>query len=646
MKNEDLNKFHKYIQSNQINEAEKEINRLLYLYPDNFLILNHQAFLLYLKNNFQEAINKFKKSISLNENFFQNYFDISLCFINLKMKNEAIFYLKKYINYKQDNCDAYNNLGVLYLEDNKLDDAASFFNKCISLKLDYVKAYNNLAVTLFKKNNIDSAINIIELGIKIDPTFSELYLNLARCYGKKNYYFKAIKILKNLIKNNPNDNIILALLGDYYIATGRIMEGFYFIDKSLKLKDNPKLYETKLLAYFYQEDLDLDSYYKDIAKLKKIYNKNNINRYEKKKNYSYKKMKIGFISADLKLHAVSFQIFDVVKNLSENLELELFLYYNEEFEDEITESFKKLNINWRNIFNLTDEDVIESLNLDNIQILIDLSGFSKGCRPKVFYYKPCPIQISWAGYLASTGMEQIDYIFADKHTIPKQDESMYVEKIFRLDKTWTVLSKNYNVKVNGNLPASQNNKISFGSFNNILKINRKVIGAWSKILCNVNNSKLYLFSKNFYELEFNNYFKKLFFDNGVKSDQLIFGTNLSRDELLNRYNIIDIALDTFPYSGGTTSLESYWMAVPVLTKKGNYFISKSTESINKNIGLSDWIANDENDYIDKAISFSNNLIFLQSVKTYLFKNRHTFSIFNSKDFAKEMYKSFKNLISQ
>jgi predicted O-linked N-acetylglucosamine transferase (SPINDLY family) len=275
---------------------------------------------------------------------------------------------------------------------------------------------------------------------------------------------------------------------------------------------------------------------------------------------------------------------------------------------------------------------------------LDLSGFTKGGRLNIFYHQPCPIQISWCGYLASVGMEKNHYIFADKYTIPEVDENKYKEKIYRLDKTWSVLSKNYNVVPNSNIPALKNKFISFGSFNNILKINHKVVSTWSKILCRILNSKLYLVSKDFNDQEFKSYFEKLFLDKKVRSDQLFFQPFLKRDDFLNKYNLIDITLDTFPYSGGTTSLESTWMGVPVLTKKGDYFISKSTESINKNIGLNDWIANDESDYINKAVNFSNNLNFLQSVKTYLLENRETFAVFDSKDFAKQMSNVFKKLI--
>jgi predicted O-linked N-acetylglucosamine transferase (SPINDLY family) len=643
MLNKNLNNFYKYIQANQIDEANNEINKLLQSDPDDFLLLHCLANVLYKKNNFLDAIKVFKKSITSNEEFVENYFNISLCLINLKMKNEAIFYLKKYINYKKDNCDVYNNLGLLYLENNQLEDATLCFNKCISINLDYVKAYNNLGAILFKKDLIDNAINIIEIGIKIDPKFIDLNINLARCFARKGYYLRAIRILKDLLRNNPDDHNILSLMGNYNIKAGKILEGFYFVDKIYK---GQRLYEFKLMSYFYKEDLDLDNYYNDIDELKRCYNVNNRVKLENKRCSFDKQIKIGFVSADFREHAVGFQILDVIKNLSEYSELRLYLYHNklEDNDDETTKSFKKLNINWINIVKLSDTEVIDKLKHDNLQILIDLSGFTEGGRSNIFYYRPCPVQISWCGYLASTGMEENHYIFADKYSIPLEDESKYPEKIYRLDKTWSVLSKNYNVIANSNIPALKNKFISFGSFNNILKINHKVVSTWSKILCKILNSKLYLFSDNFNEQEFKNCFEKLFLDNGVRLDQLFFQPSLKRDDLLNKYNLIDIALDTFPYSGGTTSLESYWMGVPVLTKKGDYFISKSTESINKNIGLNDWIANDESDYINKAVNFSNNLNILQSVKTYLLENRETFAIFDSKDFAKQMLNAFKKLI--
>ncbi len=158
------------------------------------------------------------------------------------------------------------------------------------------------------------------------------------------------------------------------------------------------------------------------------------------------------------------------------------------------------------------------------------------------------------------------------------------------------------------------------------------------------NSKLILSSSSFEEEDFKKYFIKLFLNYGVKNNQLIFEGSCQRNDLLNKYNSIDISLDTFPYNGGTTSLESSWMCVPVLTKKGNSFLSKSSESININIGLEDWICSDNLDYINKATDMCKNTDKLQLVRNYLINNRKNFKIFDSKTFADDLAAAFKNMV--
>jgi predicted O-linked N-acetylglucosamine transferase (SPINDLY family) len=313
-------------------------------------------------------------------------------------------------------------------------------------------------------------------------------------------------------------------------------------------------------------------------------------------------------------------------------------------DDETTKDYQKFLNNWFNVRNFTDEELINLIRSNNIEILVDLSGFTKGHRMSIFYNKAAPIQVTWCGYLASTGFKEIDYIIADKYTVLSGDESKYSEKVYKLNKTWSVLKPIYNAHVNQEVPFCRNKFISFASFNNIKKINYKVIQLWCKILNNIKNSRLHLVDKNFSDKEFDIYFKNFFQNNGVKNEQLSFHDSFDRIELLKMYNSVDIALDPFPYSGGTTSLESYWMCVPVLTKKGNYFISKSTESINRNIGLDNWIANDEDDYLSKAISFSKDLNFLQNTKNYLINNRNKFVIFDSEHLAEELSLAFKSML--
>jgi predicted O-linked N-acetylglucosamine transferase (SPINDLY family) len=654
MTNINLDKFYEFIKLKKLDDAETEINRLSLENDKNYFLINQQAFLLFLKKNFVHAILKYQESIDINPQYYENYSGICACFFRLKKYEQIVFFLNKYLKYNINNCEVYYNLGVVLSLISKLDEAIINFKKCIKVNPNYIVAYNDLGLVFLKKKKIEDAILIFEQGLKIDKKLGQLSYNLANCLIEKGKLLKAIKILEdNLIDNNSNLNY-LSLLANCLLKVGKISRGYYFLDQILKNKkkysvfsfqklDEANLLETKLANYFYQYNFNIEGYFKYLTELRKVYDK----LYKKQINFSdlklSNKIKVAFLSSDFRSHAVSYQIFDVLKILAQDKDFEIFIYNNSDQTDEITADYKVFLKNWKNVKNFPNDKLISLIRSDNIQILVDLSGYTLGHRMPVFFCRVAPIQVSWCGYLASSGMKEIDYIIADKTTIPFFDEKKYTEKIYRL-KTWSVLNPINNIHVNKQLPAFKNKFISFACFNNLLKINPTVIKLWAKILCKIKDSKLYLFSHSFSDQDFNVYYKDFFIKNGVKKQQLCFEKSVSRQDILKKYNSVDISLDPFPYSGGTTSLESYWMCVPVLTKKGEYFISKSTESINQNIGMENWIASDNEEYFSKAINFCNDLIALQNTKNYLIKNRNNFIIFNSNNLAEELCNGFKKMI--
>ena len=439
-------------------------------------------------------------------------------------------------------------------------------------------------------------------------------------------------------------------LGNCLVNTGKILEGIEILKNNIFLITDIefKKHIYKLLLFYssYLEVFNFDEYHENISNLTNLFSKYPY------KNFVFGKIalderliKVGFVSADFNNHALANQILDVLRYLSNDSNFELYIYYNSEADDHITEKFKKYVKNWRRVFKIDDYNLIKIIRSDKIDILIDLSGYSKGDRVEVFFNRAAPIQISWLGYLCSTGLKEIDYVFGDNNVLTKKEETQFVEKIYRLNNTWAVLSEpDIEIFVSKNLPYLKNKYITFGSFNNILKVNSKVIQTWSKILCSILDAKLILIDKRFNERDFKEYFIKLFINHGVKKEQLIFEGDHSRSDLFEKYNSIDIALDTFPYNGMTTTLESFWMCVPVLTKKGNTFLSKCGESLNISLGLDEWICNDEIDYINKAIYMSKNIDKLQFVKNYLFDNRKKFKLFDSKNLAENLAVAFKDMI--
>jgi len=303
--------------------------------------------------------------------------------------------------------------------------------------------------------------------------------------------------------------------------------------------------------------------------------------------------------------------------------------------DEITLELKKRFNVWRKINHLSDIEVINLVSKDSVDILFDLSGHTAKNRLSIFVNKAAPVQVTWCGYNASTGLKEIDYIIVDPYVVPLTEQKYFTEKIFQLPNTFQCISINNDIEIDHSRYQNKKRDIIFGSFNNLSKINDNVIDLWSKILKKVENSKLFLKAKQLDNLIIVENLKKRFYKNGISVDKIITeGKSKTREEMLKKYNQIDIALDPFPYPGITTSLEANWMGVPLLTKKGNNFYSRIGTSINNNLNMKDWIANNEKDYISKAISKTSDLEKLFQTKKELRNKFLKSPLTNTKEYAK------------
>ena len=294
---------------------------------------------------------------------------------------------------------------------------------------------------------------------------------------------------------------------------------------------------------------------------------------------------------------------------------------------------------WNNINEMDDKKVIKKIENDNIDILIDLSGHTAHNRLSIFVNRIAPIQMTWLGYNATTGLREIDYIIVDPHVISKNGKDFFSEKLLFMPNTFQNINFFENGKIKNN--RKKNKGIIFGSFNRYAKINDDVIKIWSEILLKNTKAKLYLKSKEFSDEFFKEKILKKFFVNQVDKNQIILdGNNYNRKQFLNLFNKIDIMLDPFPYGGVTTSLEGLWMGVPLLTLVGEKYYSRIGYSINKNLNLDDWCTFDKKEYVNKALEKSKNYNELIHLKKNLRNKLKNSPIFDTKNFARD----FENIL--
>ena len=344
-----------------------------------------------------------------------------------------------------------------------------------------------------------------------------------------------------------------------------------------------------------------------------------------------RRMRIGFVSPDLGHHPVGFFARPLLDNLPKN-EIQS-VVYSDRMGDEITTQIRATVDTWNDTRGLSDDILAQKILNDQIDILFDLSGHTGGNRLLLFARKPAPIQISWAGYVGTTGLSAIDYVLSDRYSTLENEERYYSETIIRMPDGWLCYAPPETAPDCGPPPFERNQYITFGSFNNITKINDDVISAWSKILAKTPKSRLLIKYTGVDSTQWKEYLEHTFAAEGIALSRLILEDGSPHDLLLSRYNDVDIALDPFPYSGGLTTYEALWMGVPVVTFPGQTFASRHSLSHLSTLGLSELAGNDETHYVNIAVALANDPDRLKEIKSGLRQKMAASPICDGKLFA-------------
>jgi predicted O-linked N-acetylglucosamine transferase (SPINDLY family) len=633
--NKNFNKLLDLFKSSEFILAKKLILEDENKYNSDPVFYNLLGYIYDQLGDVAEAERNYLKSIKNDKKYYESKFNLAILYYkskNLdKSKNTFLELLK------EDNQDFkyYFNLGIVCCDQLTYEEAIKYLKVCCYINPKSYEAHHQLGLAYEKTRNFTQAIKYYEIANKLNLNQLAITLNnLGNIYSDLKNYEKSIECFEKALKLNGDKSLIYNNIGIAYNEVGDVKKLLYFWKQGLLLnKKNLILRQRYLFNLLYTFE-GIHSY-----KEEAIEYRNNIIHFDitkkdiSKNNYLEKKLNIGFVSGDFKEHPVSFFLMDILSILKKK-NIELFGYSSLKVEDKYTEILKKEFNYFFNVESFSDVELCKKILEDKIDILIDMSGYTNKTRLPIFAQKISPIQITWAGWLASSGIKEIDYILGDPWVTPEEYKDFYVEKILQLPKIWCHLSTSdiKNLKTS-DTPALKNNYITFGSFNHFHKINEEVIKVWSKILLLVPNSVLFLKHFQMNNPIYKKRIKEEFIKNKINSERLFLDVNSKREDFLLSYNNVDVALDTFPYSGGTTSFETAWMGVPLLTLAGEAFISRCGVSININLNQKDWIAKNTEDYIGKAVEFTKDPKKLNSIRLYLRENSRKSALFNSSVFA-------------
>ena len=617
--------------------SAKIVEELIPKFPNDFFLENFYGTIFLNLKQYDKAENYFKLSINNNKQFPSAYYNLGLLFNEKKDYKNTILYLNKLLEF-DENFECIYLIGLAYSRINDFNNALKFFDK--ALKINQTKeVYHEIGAIYKQLRFYDLALVNYEKCLIIDENYLPALNNIGVIKTLKKDFFTAKEYFEKSIKLKNNSSDILCNMAQSQFDVLNFNEGLKYFEDSLKYDCTAKNLRQYLFNSLYVENFDLNKYLNLAKKFTSIVNKQKISDY--KIDLKNNNLIIGFISGDFKEHAVAYQITGLIRELKKYKDIKLFAYYNNDYEDNKTEQLKSYFDKFENIFHLNDDLLIKKIVEDKINILIDLSGYSSQNRLSIFLAKPAPVQVTGFGFLQTTGLKEIDYILADKNIII--DTKNFTEEVLVNQETWSTLDLNdIEIKVE-ELPAKKNRYITFGAFNNFNKLNEETFNLWAKILKNVKDSKILLNNHTYENIKVKDYVHSLFEKNNIPSSRITIENGGNREKILHDYNKIDILLDTYPYGGGTTSLESSWMCVPILTISGNSFVSRGATSVNLSLEMPDWNCKNKIEYLEKAINFSIDIDLLSEIKSQMIKKRKAINIFDNVSYAKNFYFMMRNI---
>ena len=554
----------------------------------------------------------------------------------------AIDWLNKAIVARSDVAAFHYMLGCSFQAQGKVQDAIASFRRAAELDPVHAKAQNNLGCTLEIAGDLEGAMQAYRRAGELDPKFAVALYNCGNLFRRAGDYVQAAEWIGRALSIEPAhaewhcnlgdllyqrlrlDDAIASYraalaadagfarawcgLGLALLATGQPAEAEAHFRKALELEPKyAEAYSNLLLSLHYlkaESRREVFDAHLEWARLHTARVGWQAARTEKERQREGR-LRIGYLSPDFQRHPVA-SFIEPVLAAHDRSRVEVFCYSNVAFPDEVTERFKALCDEWRDVSALTDGLVAERMRFDAIDILVDLAGHTGGGRPYLLARKVAPVQATWLGYPNTTGLTAVDYRITDAVADPVgESERFHTETLVRLPAGFLCYQPPADSPEVAPPPAEASGRVTFGSFNNLAKVMPSMVPLWARLLKALPSARLALKSYGLSAESARRAVAAAFAEQGVGEGQLVLlPPEASSAGHLGRYAEIDIALDSFPYNGTTTTCEALWMGVPVVTLAGRSHVSRVGASLLRQAGLPELVASSEEEYVQKALALA------------------------------------------
>ncbi len=584
-------------------EAEVSYQRALALQPD--LAEAHHALgrSLQAQDRPNDAEASYRRALALRPDDAEAHDHLGETLRDLGKLTEAESVLRRALELQPDFAEAYFNLGNTLSDQGRLAEAESAWRHAVRCKPDFLFPLVALGSALRKQGRLKEAEDSLRQALKYWPEVAKAHFNLGNILSDQERLSEAEASYRRALELMPELTDALLNLSTTLIALGRYAEAEAGFREALTIKpENVHAHSNLLFCLTHNEKIDAGALFAEHCRFGQQLETPLRADWAPHSNLRDPErcLQIGFLSPDFRNHAVANFIEPVLAELKYFRQLSLHAYYTHTVEDHVTQRLRAHLHHWHPVAGIADATLAERIRADGIDILIDLSGHTAHHRLQTFARKPAPLQASWMGYPGTTGLQAMDYYLADRFFLPFGEfDEQFTEKIVRLPASAPFLPFADAPAVSP-LPALSRGHVTFGSFNRPTKISPSVIALWSQLLRSVPNSRMLLGA-----MRPDGRADQLIEDfarNGISRDRLSLHPRCDMQAYLTLHQEVDVCLDTFPYTGGTTTLHALWMGVPTLTMAGNTVPGRPGASILSHLGLTGFIARSPTEFVAEGVA--------------------------------------------
>jgi protein O-GlcNAc transferase len=558
---------------------------------------------------------------------------------------EALVELQASANLSPAYAEPYANAALVLQRQGRLDEALAACRRAIKLLPNSANAHNNLGVILAKLGRPEESIEATRKAIQLNPAATGFYSNLVQSLVARGDIDDALASCQRAIQMAPGAGNLYQALGNALKDAGQLEDSLAAFDLAIELDpDDALAHSGRIFARHFHSSSDQRVQAEDL----RLWDRRHGLPLRDPRPHGndpdpHRRLRVGYVSSDFTTHVLAFTMLPLFRS-HDRSSIETFFYSDVSNPTALTEEFRACVDRWTNIVGLSDTEVAELVRGDQIDILVDLTMHMRNNRLLAFARKPSPVQVTWAAYPGSTGLSAIDYRLTDPYLDPPgMFDEFYSEQSIRLPDTFWCYDPLIEGPPVSQSPVTDNRFITFGCLNNFCKINPGILRLWARVLRAVPSSRLLLLCPRG---SHRHWVHQTFVEEEVSTDRVEMLHGRPRPEYLKLYDRVDISLDPLPYNGHTTSLDSFWMGVPLVTLVGQTVVGRAGLSQLTNLGLTELIAHDADQYVEIAAELSSNLSRLTALRAGMRQRMKQSPLMDGERFARNVEAAYRKMWSR